>query len=101
METKIFNISNNKELTNGTWYKKESLNNVPGCKINDIVNVKQIYGETETTIIKKTREELISLVEEGGLYAFQDLDFGDYAGIADMLGWEEPEWRYIYCQDLF
>lgn len=95
MTIKIFNISNNNEAINGKWYRKESL------KISDVVVVKQIYGDEEVEIGEKSREELISLVEMGGKFAYRDVDFGELSGIAEMFGWSEPEWTYIYSSNLF
>lgn len=95
MTTQIFNISNNKEAINGKWYRKESL------KVNEKVVVKQVYGEEEIELGEKTREELFSLVEMGGKFAYRDVDFGEWAGIAEMCGWDEPEWNYIYSAQLF
>ena len=95
MTTQIFNISNNKEAINGKWYRKESI------KIGDIVVVKQVYGENEVELGEKTREELFALLEMGGKFAYRDVDFGEWSGIAEMCGWSEPEWNYIYSEQLF
>lgn len=95
MTTQIFNISNNKEAINGKWYRKESI------KVDEVVVVKQICGEEEIELGEKTREELFALVEMGGKYAFRDVNFGAWDGIAEMCGWNEPEWNYIYSANLF
>ena len=93
--TTIFNISNSIENINGKWYRKESI------KISDIVVVKQIYGDNEVELGEKTKEELFALVEMGGKFAYRDVDFGEWNGIAEMCGWNEPEWNYIYSTQLF
>ena len=93
--TTIFNISNSIENINGKWYRKESI------KISDIVVVKQIYGDNEVELGKKTKEELFALVEMGGKFAYRDVDFGEWNGIAEMCGWNEPELNYIYSTQLF
>lgn len=95
MTTQIFNISNNKEAINGKWYRKESI------KIGDIVIVKQIVGDNEVELGEKDREELFALLEMGGKFAYRDIDFGEWSGIAEMCGWSEPEWNYIYSAQLF
>ena len=95
MTTTIFNISNNIESINGKWYRKESIN------IDDVVVVKQVCGEEEVELGEMKREELISLVEMGGKFAYRDVDFGEWSGIAEMCGWNEPEWNYIYSEQLF
>lgn len=95
MSTTIFNISNNVESINGKWYRKESI------KIGDIVAVKQVYGNNEVELGEKTKEELFALVEMGGKFAYRDVDFGAWNGIAEMCGWGEPEWSYIYSAQLF
>ena len=54
--------------------------------------------------LKKSTIELkifLTKLTGPGKVIVQTQNFGDFAGIADMLGWQEPEWRYIYCQDLF
>lgn len=95
MTTTIFNISKNKEAINGRWYRKESI------KMGNIVVVKQIVGDSEVELGEKKREELIELVENGGKFVYREINFGEWDGIAEMCGWSEPEWNYIYSAQLF
>ena len=84
--TTIYLIANNEDFENAQLIKRESLNNVKGYSLTEIVKV---AGRGEMN-----REDFLDLVAEGGVYAYQNIH-EELNGLISAFGWEDDLWSYI------
>lgn len=94
----IYNIANNPDFKNGTLIRRESFN-VNGFRMTDTILVKNEYRE----LGEISRENFFKLVDEGGVYAYQNIDEDDCTThLSEMFGWDKNElWTYIHKCNLY